>query len=224
MKISTERRGAICLAASILVGIVVGLLPYQRLRAAATPAKSKTAKEVFKNVQVLKDIPADDLIPSMQFITASLGVECDFCHVRDAFEKDDKKTKQTARRMMQMMFAINQQNFNGQSKVSCYSCHRGSSTPVGIPAVGDNYAYIEVPDALSPSNVPSVNQILEKYISAIGGAAAIEKITARIQSGTIRFAAGPALPVKITTKSPGKQIMAVHLPSGDAITAFSGSA
>src|ERR1051326_579530 len=131
MNTLTARIAAICLGAAIM-GIVLGLLLYQRVWAATTPAKSRTAKEGFKNVQVLKDIPADDLIPSMQFITASLGVECDFCHVRDAFEKDDKKTKQTARRMMQMMFAINQQNFNGQSKVSCYSCHRGSSTPVGI--------------------------------------------------------------------------------------------
>src|SRR5947208_8421063 len=107
------------------------------LLARPSASKPKTAAETYKNVQVLKDVPADDLIPAMQFITASLGVECDFCHVRDAFDKDDKKPKQTARKMMQMMFAINQQNFNGQGKVSCYSCHRGSSVPVSIPMVGD---------------------------------------------------------------------------------------
>lgn len=57
----------------------------------ARPAdNSETAQHAYKNVQVLKDIPADDLVPSMQFIAASLGVGCDFCHVRDAFEKDDK--------------------------------------------------------------------------------------------------------------------------------------
>jgi len=64
-----------------------------RARPAATNPKPtnprpKTAAETYKNVQVLlKDVPADDLIPAMQFITASLGVECDFCHVRDAFDK-----------------------------------------------------------------------------------------------------------------------------------------
>ena len=52
-----------------------------------TNSRPKTAAETYKNVQVLKDVPADDLIPAMQFITASLGVECDFCHVRDAFDK-----------------------------------------------------------------------------------------------------------------------------------------
>ena len=70
-----------------------------------------TAAQQFKNIQVLKDIPADQLIPAMQFITASLGVECEFCHVQDAFEKDDKKTKVTARKMMEMMFTINQGKF-----------------------------------------------------------------------------------------------------------------
>ena len=61
--------------------------------AAATGPAPKKAEEVFKNIQVLKGIPADQVFPTMQFITASLGVECDFCHVRDAFEKDDKKPK-----------------------------------------------------------------------------------------------------------------------------------
>src|SRR3954453_13745738 len=65
----------------------------------------KTIDQQFKNIQVLKGIPADQLIPAMQFITASLGVECDFCHVQGAFEKDDKKPKQIARKMMEMMFA-----------------------------------------------------------------------------------------------------------------------
>jgi photosynthetic reaction center cytochrome c subunit len=202
-----------------------------RARPAATNPKStnskpKTAAEAYKNVQVLKDVPADDLIPAMQFITASLGVECDFCHVRDAFDKDDKKPKQTARKMMQMMFAINQQNFNGEGKVSCYSCHRGSSIPVGIPMVGDTRAYLENPEGpgTPAQGLPSANDILEKYVAALGGAANIEKISSRVETGTVRFASGPPLPVKIVSKAPSKQIMTVHLPSGDATTAFNGSA
>ena len=67
---------------------------------AANAAGPKKAEEQFKNIQVLKGIPADQIFPTMQFITASLGVECDFCHVQGAFEKDDKKNKQTARKMM----------------------------------------------------------------------------------------------------------------------------
>ncbi|MGC2815948.1 MAG: c-type cytochrome, partial [Candidatus Acidiferrum sp.] len=85
----------------------------------------KKAEEVFKNIQVLKGVPADQLIPAMEFITSSLGVECSFCHVEGHFEKDDKKPKKTAREMMQMMFALNKNSFEGHREVTCYSCHRG---------------------------------------------------------------------------------------------------
>ena len=76
-------------------------------KAPAAPAGPKLAEEEFKNIQALKGIPADQVIPSMQFIAASLGVECEFCHVAHANEKDDKKPKVTARKMINMMMAIN---------------------------------------------------------------------------------------------------------------------
>src|SRR5437763_15344869 len=72
---------------------------------------AKTAQQAFKNVQVLNDVPADDLVPGMQFVAASLGVECDFCHIRDAFEKDDEKTKHTSRRIMHQVLNINYLNY-----------------------------------------------------------------------------------------------------------------
>ena len=89
----------------------------------ATP---KTTEQVYKNIQVLKGFPSDQLVPAMQFVAASLGVQCDFCHLENAFEKDDKETKGTARKMMRMMFAISKDNFDGQQKATCFACHRGS--------------------------------------------------------------------------------------------------
>ena len=109
------------------------------LKAAPRPVQTsgeqppKKAEEQFKNIQVLKGVPADQLFPTMQFITASLGVECDFCHVQGAFDKDDKKPKAIARKMMEMMFAINKDNFDGHREVTCYSCHRGNAKPMAIP-------------------------------------------------------------------------------------------
>src|SRR5262249_55732731 len=97
----------------------------------------KTAAEAYKNIKVLKDAPADQLLPAMQFISTSLGVGCDHCHVRGAFEKDDKKPKETARKMMQMTMAINQNNFDGHRDVTCYSCHHGTSHPIAIPMIPD---------------------------------------------------------------------------------------
>jgi hypothetical protein len=50
-------------------------------QATAAPVPAKTTDQAFKNIQTLKGIPADQLIPTMQFIAASLGVECEYCHV-----------------------------------------------------------------------------------------------------------------------------------------------
>lgn len=66
----------------------------------------------------------------MQFISASLGVECEFCHVQGKFEADDKRPKQTARKMIAMTFALNKENFDGHREVACYSCHHGKNMPV----------------------------------------------------------------------------------------------
>src|SRR5438477_9946911 len=99
---------------------------------------SKTASQEFKNIQILKDVPADQLISAMQFITASLGVECEYCHVEHAFDKDDKKTKVTARKMMEMMLNINQENFEGHRDVTCYTCHQGGAKPVSIPVIAEH--------------------------------------------------------------------------------------
>jgi photosynthetic reaction center cytochrome c subunit len=99
-----------------------------------TPLHRRKAEEQFKNIQMLKGIPADQLIPAMQLISASLGVECEFCHVQGAFEKDDKKPRQAARKMIEMMFAINTDNFERHREVTCYSCHRGSTGTAEISA------------------------------------------------------------------------------------------
>src|SRR3984893_15584587 len=100
---------------------------------AAGAAPLKLAKQQFKNIQALKGMPAEDLVPSMQFMGASLGVECEYCHVRGAMEKDDKKPKVTARKMIAMMMAINKDNFEGHREVTCFSCHRGAAGRGGTP-------------------------------------------------------------------------------------------
>jgi photosynthetic reaction center cytochrome c subunit len=198
--------------------------------AQAAAAGPKKAEEQYKNIQVLKGIPADQLVPGMQFITASLGVECQFCHVEGAFEKDDKKTKQTARKMMAMMFAINKDNFEGHREVTCYSCHRGSTDPVGTPpvmeepraAMGEAKSEVEKSeDAAKEKTGPSADKLLEKYLQATGGAAAVEKITTRVMTGTITFG-DRNVPIDIFSKDPGKRISFTHTPDGDSVTAFEG--
>src|ERR1700730_16524950 len=194
----------------------------------AKPAvcKIKMAEEVYKNVQVLKGIPADRLIPAMQFITSSLGVECSFCHVEGAPEKDDKKPKQVARKMMQMMFTINQENFEGKREVTCYSCHRGSAHPRATPIIaeaGVQPVAEDMPDdGAVPADAPTAEQIFAKYVDALGGASAIGKLSTRVEKGTISLG-GRQLPIDIFSKTPGKRMTIIHLPNGDNITTYDGT-
>lgn len=212
-----------CVAGGVL-GTAVWLAAQSSQTAAGT-AGPKTADQVYKNIQVLKDAPSDQLIPAMQFITASLGVQCDFCHLENAFEKDDKETKRTARKMMRMMFAINKDSFDGQQKVTCFACHRGTRKPVAIPTISEEEDEIATAEKQgSESNtagLPSADEILQKYLQAIGGADAAAKTSTRVQKGTLTVGA-KHFPVEVLAKAPAKRVTTVHFPGGDSITGING--
>lgn len=184
----------------------------------------KLAEEEYKNIQALKGIPADQVIPSMQFIAASLGVECEYCHVERAFEKDDKKHKVTARKMIGMMMAINKENFEGHREVSCYSCHRGLPDPVATPVITADEPKREAePKPGEPKPVfPPADQLLDKYLAAIGGADALQKVTSRVEKGTLTAFGGQHFPVDVYAKAPDKRLSIMHLPNGESVTAFDG--
>lgn len=189
-------------------------------------AAGKKAEEQFKNIQVLKGVPAEQIFPTMQFITASLGVECDFCHVQGAFEKDDKKNKQTARKMMAMMISINADNFDGNRAVTCNTCHRGNAAPQPTPAVKTEEAMAapkkpEGADAKEPA-APAGDQLLDKYVQAAGGAPAIDKVTSRVMKGTIQFG-DKSFPIDVYAKDPDMRISFTHMPEGENVTAFNGN-
>lgn len=192
-------------------------------------APGKTAGEAFKNIQVLKDVPADQWQPTMQFIAASLGVECEHCHVGREFEKDDKQAKQTARKMIQMMMAINKDSFGGRREVTCYSCHRGGSEPVSTPIISDKEPRPEPEGGMGPGMNPAsgapagptADQLLAKYVEAVGGAEAIQKISSRIEKGTISFGEHKTA-VEVFAKAPDKRLTVTHSPNGDSMTAFDG--
>lgn len=227
-------KGWMSAAVAILVVCGLTIKAPQVYAQGAAPAKAapapggddgKTAEQVFKNIQALKGTPAGQLGTAMQFISNSLGVECEFCHVQGAFEKDDKKPKQTARKMIEMQLAINRDNFKGEREVTCFSCHRGAHDPVGVPIIAEEEPKQTEPpkqEAAAPA-LPAADQIIDKYIQAVGGAAAVDKVTSRVQKGTINFA-GRQFPVDIVCKEPGKRVSTVHTPGGDSITAIDGRA
>ena len=219
----------VMIAVVVVCGIGIGGAKAQSSSAlAGNTAGPKKAEEQYKNIQVLKGIPADQLIPAMQFIATSLGVGCEFCHVEGAFDKDDKKPKVTARKMMTMMFAINKDNFEGHREVTCYSCHRGSTDPVGTPLVmmDESKRVGETKEAEGKSegveaSGPPADQLFDKYLQEVGGAAAIEKISSRVMKGTISFG-DRNVPIDIFSKDPDKRVSFTHTPEGDSVTAFDG--
>jgi outer membrane lipoprotein-sorting protein len=192
-------------------------------------APTKTAVQQFKNIEVLKDIPADELFPTMQFIAGALGVDCEFCHVQHAMDKDDKKEKKIARKMMEMELTLNADHFEGHIEVTCFTCHRGSPHPINIPILSAEIAnkpphqHAEANEAAAKPNLPTAEVILDKYLAATGGADAFHKIKTRIEKGTID-AMGEKYPVEIYSEGPDKRVSVSHPSFGESVTAFNGQA
>jgi len=222
---------ALALTAAFSAGLVLIGARAQSAPAQA-PASPKLAEQQFKNIKVLKGIPAEQVIPAMQFMAASLGVECEYCHIRNdhaqglAFDKDDKKPKVIARKMIEMMFAINKDNFEGKREVTCFSCHRGAADPVGIPIVASEDAAPEAAGekkaAAAPGALPTADQLFDKYLAAVGGADAVQKITSRVQKGTLTGFGGQHFPIDVYSKAPDQRVSVMHLPGGDSVTGFDG--
>ena len=183
---------------------------------------TQTAGQSFKNVQVLKDIPATQLEPTMAFISGSLGVRCTYCHVAGQFEKDDKPTKAAARRMIKMVLDLNKGSFNGQGAVSCFTCHRGKPTPVSVPVVGQNLWAPSSPSP-SPEPLPSVKEILDRYVLAVGGAEALQKITTRSAKGSRIGADGVLVPEEVHQKAPDKLLTVTSYPNVVFSNGFNGT-
>jgi len=100
-----------------------------------------------QNLQVLpKDGTTQQVQGMMRTFTGGLGVECSHCHVGGQADraKDDNPKKEIARKMIKMTTAINAEFLKdvgeapaaGASKVTCFTCHRGSLKPLTAPGGG----------------------------------------------------------------------------------------
>ena len=107
------------------------------VKKAITGKEKEPAETVFKNVQVMKGMPAERLLRAMEFgFGPALGVSCTHCHVPGKWDSDEDPTKKIAREMMAMNRAINEQylkkieGLKGPNPaVSCTTCHRGQVKP-----------------------------------------------------------------------------------------------
>src|SRR5262249_2237375 len=192
----------------------------------ATPSaqpEDKPAEQVYKNIQVMKGMPASRLMSAMSRLTQSLGVDCAHCHVPDALEKDDKPAKQTARKMFEMVRTINATL--GANRVTCYTCHRGQPQPASMPPAPANTASKSelAPPEIKPADAKaSVDAILNQYIQALGGRAALERVTTRIKTGTLVAQGGMKAPLEVYEKAPNKTLTIFRAPHGVNQMGFDG--
>ena len=206
--------------------------------AQAEPAPNPPmAETVFKNVQVLKGIPVDQFMGTMGFFAASLGLNCTDCHTPESagnWQKfaDDTPLKQTARKMILMMNAINKANFAGTPKVTCYSCHRGTQRPEVTPSLAQQYG---TPPPEDPDKIeiltqaaagPSADQILAKYIASVGGAQQLARLTSFAAQGTyIGYDTDEQkVPLELYAQAPDQRTTIVHTLIGDSTTTYDGHA
>jgi cytoskeletal protein RodZ len=88
------------------------------------------AETTYKNIQVLKGTPSNQVLTVMKAFTEGLGVNCVYCHVStENLSSDDKPMKETARKMLVMVREMNK-NYPTKGQVTCYTCHRGTAKPV----------------------------------------------------------------------------------------------
>src|SRR5215204_1129049 len=143
-----------------------------------TQTKTETAGQKFKSIKVLNEMPADQMGKVMNMMSASLGVNCNFCHASNDgdYEKEGFEHKDMARQMLKMTFEMNRNYFEGRPEINCNSCHQGKSHPQATVPLAP---VVQEPRAAQPEKKPTVDEILAKYATALGGRVNLEKITSR---------------------------------------------
>jgi photosynthetic reaction center cytochrome c subunit len=200
--------------------------------ASAQEQKVQMAEDVFTNVQLLRGIPVKEFMGTMGFFAAATGMNCVQCHVEEssgswARYADDTALKQTARKMIVMMNAINRTYFGGRRVMTCYSCHRGVTRPEVIPDLVVQYGepVLREPDEIfrQAPGAPSSDQVLDKYIQALGGAQRVASLTSFVAKGSYQgYDDFEKYPVEIYAKAPGQRTTIVHGDSGDSTTTYNG--
>ncbi|HEV2386134.1 MAG TPA: c-type cytochrome [Candidatus Acidoferrales bacterium] len=222
---------AIALAASPLGARQAAPGGQQAAQEHAAAQAGAPGERPFKNIQVLKDFSHTQVLEGMQYITVALGQRCEFCHNTKDFSNDDKKEKQTARKMMTMLLAIDKDNFNGRTEVSCYTCHQGRNQPVAAPMPPGGEAPEPVSAATMPepkqieppagAPIPTVAAILARYKDAMGAGAAAASLMLDVE----RSGGGnqQAIAEQIYQKAPNKVLTVLHLRQATLSAGFDGT-
>lgn len=239
------KRTVLKLTAVTLLAISVFVISNRNTQAelgtAPVAPQDKPVEQVRKNIKVLTGLPDSQLIPVMNFMAASLGRRCNYCHItdkgRDGYALDDKPEKNTARQMITMIQGLRKQNFHGADEISCFTCHRGQTHPVNVPALPlptplprptaspaatTGAAPTQPSGPPSPQPTPTADEIYSKYIAAIGGQANVDKIKSRVLKGSTAQANG-VVAFEISQAAPDKFHIVATTPTGAFERGFNGS-
>jgi len=189
-------------------------------------AGENTSAHVYKNIQVLKDLPASELDGVMNFMCAALGVGCTYCHI-NPWESDQKPAKIAARRMIQMTRSINLEHFSGNPAITCYTCHRGQHNSVPNPPI--DIALTNTSDDESGTvklTLPATDEIIDKYVRAVGGPSAIASMKTLVSKGSEQTSNRMTPPktssIEIVQAAPDKFLIARRSASGITTEGFDG--
>jgi photosynthetic reaction center cytochrome c subunit len=214
-----------------VAGLIGGLTAAQT----APQEKPLLSEQVFKNVQALKGIPVDEFLGTMGIMAAALQFDCSDCHVNAGTEKvdwaADTPRKIMARRMVNMVATINQNNFGGRQLVTCWTCHRNRDKPLVTPTLATIYGTptIEPDDVITQfPGLPSPESILDRYIQASGGAQRVAGLTSISAKGTaVGFGGfGGDGTVEIVARAPDKRstiiLFKAETNRGDQVRSYDG--
>lgn len=193
----------------------------------------KTVEQTQKNIQVLKGLPESQLVPVMNYMGASLGVKCNYCHVNKAgnwdFASDEKGEKNSARKMITMVKDINKGTFNGNTEVTCYTCHHGRTGPMSTPQLPIAEPSARPERQGGPGGpqqrpaTPTADEILAKYTTALGGATNIDKLKSRVMKGTLVGVNGNSFDYELYQSSPEKVLAVISGQQGVTERGYNGN-
>ena len=213
---------------------VAALAAITRAQGQATASgAAPMAEQTFKNIQILRGIPVDEFMDTMGMFSAATGLNCAHCHAIDngaGWEAYATETplKQTARRMLRMMNAINRDSFGGARVITCNTCHRGDQRPKPVPSLTIQYsAPTEDPndvDAFPATGMPPADSIFDKYFQAVGGRARVDSLKSIVAKGTYSgYDTDHAkVPVEIFNRAPASKTTIVHTRLGDSVRVADG--
>jgi hypothetical protein len=190
-----------CTRGSLVVVVLLALVP------------SVDAQEQLKNLQILTGMSRPEVWEVMNQMASGLGVNCQYCHVKEDVASDARPQKRRGREMMRMVIDLNARHFGGKPVVTCFTCHNGKVHPALMPPLPQ-----AVPPETKPveaKTLPALASVIQKYVAAVGRE--VPPSTTRRFKGTHKSSTGSVAEGTLITAG-DKVRLDMQLPDGSRLT------